>query len=248
MLISRSVDRLRDLSFRLRAKHPRALTHFIVLDMAKEGSGDRNVYLNKILKDVMEMCGQDLRIIVNNAGVNTRGLFRDISPEEVREMALVNTYPYAYLTHSLLPLLSLQKFRHTLVLTICSVISFLPSAYDAVYAGTKVFERYLFEAIRMENRGHNRIKFLSMHPQYVSTNNARLHPGGLVETTESFVRRGVFRVVSRRIYNSCGTWKHELFAFVSSGVAQIFRFTNIMQKLNEKVIHQKASVMWQKRI
>ena len=85
--------------------------------------------------------------MVNNAGVNTRGNFKDLSTEEVREMALVNTYPYTLLTKALL-----SKFeKGSMIINICSVISQGPSAYDALYAATKVFEVFTFESIRHES-------------------------------------------------------------------------------------------------
>ena len=78
---------------------------------------------------------------MNNAGVNTRGYFRDITAEEVREMVIVNTYPYTLLTSALLKSKFIKpESNKTLVLSVCSVIAFLPSAYDAVYAATKAFE------------------------------------------------------------------------------------------------------------
>jgi short-subunit dehydrogenase len=196
-LVSRSAHRLGDLEKAIARQSPLCKTRVIVMDMLSEGC-NLDFYRDRITREVIDKSGGELRVIVNNAGVNTRGLFKDISADEVREMALVNTYPYAFLTHSLLPLLKLKPHRKTLVLSICSVISFLPSSYDAIYAATKVFERFQFESIRMENRGLNEIEFLLLHPQYVSTNNARLPPGGLVESTASFVERGVLRIVGKR--------------------------------------------------
>ena len=85
--------------------------------------------------------------MVNNAGVNTRGYFKDITNEEVREMAIVNTYPYTILTKALMYKLE----KGSMIINICSVISQGPSAYDALYAATKVFEVYTFEAMRHES-------------------------------------------------------------------------------------------------
>ena len=45
----------------------------------------------------------DIGVLINNAGVNTRGLFKDVSEEDIREMALVNTYPYTFLMRGLIP-------------------------------------------------------------------------------------------------------------------------------------------------
>jgi short-subunit dehydrogenase len=125
--------------------------------------------------------------LVNNAGVNTRGYFKDLTSEQVREMALVNTYPYTLLTKALLPHLNKCSER-SLILNICSTISYGPSAYDALYAATKVFEVFTFESLRRELNASFKKKFdmLTMNPQYVSTNNARLTPGGLVDTAEKF--------------------------------------------------------------
>lgn len=85
--------------------------------------------------------------MVNNAGVNTRGYFKDITSEEVREMAIVNTYPYTILTKAIMSKLE----KGSMIINICSVISQGPSAYDALYAATKVFEVYTFEAMRHES-------------------------------------------------------------------------------------------------
>jgi uncharacterized protein len=85
--------------------------------------------------------------LVNNAGVNTRGYFKDITNEEVREMALVNTYPYTLLTKAILP----KMEKGSMIINICSVISQGPSAYDGLYAATKVFEVYTFESMRHES-------------------------------------------------------------------------------------------------
>ncbi len=104
------------------------------------------IQIEKYLAKITEKVDQ-VDILVNNAGVNTRGYFRDITTEEVREMALVNTYPYTLLTKALMA----KMKKGSMIINICSVISQGPSAYDALYAATKVFEVYTFEAIRYES-------------------------------------------------------------------------------------------------
>lgn len=47
----------------------------------------------------------DIAIVVNNAGLNTRGYFKDIPLNDLYEMTVVNVYPYTFLTHKLLPIL-----------------------------------------------------------------------------------------------------------------------------------------------
>ena len=105
----------------------------------------------------------DVGILVNNAGVNSRGYFRDLDIKDIYDMAVVNTYPYTFLTHKLLPKLKQRSHAKSLVLTICSTISISASAYDAIYASSKVFESVQFEAMRIENSKSN-IDFLIINP------------------------------------------------------------------------------------
>ncbi len=56
----------------------------------------------KIFTDVTQR-GIDIGVLINNAGVNTRGFFSQISNEDIRDMAIVNTYPYTILTRALIP-------------------------------------------------------------------------------------------------------------------------------------------------
>ena len=66
------------------------------------------------------------------------------------EMSIVNTYSYAFMAHKILPLMK-QRSKRSLLLTISSMITTSPAAYDAVYACTKIFELYQMESLRMEN-------------------------------------------------------------------------------------------------
>ena len=121
-------------------------------------------------------------------------------------MALVNTYPYNLLTKALQP-----RFKKGgLIINICSVITQGPSAYDCLYAATKVFEVYTFEAMRHESPQY---KFLTMNPHYVSTNNARLPPGGIVETPETFVH-SILGCIGKGIKVAVGTRKHEIASYL----------------------------------
>jgi NAD(P)-dependent dehydrogenase (short-subunit alcohol dehydrogenase family) len=66
--------------------------HFFSCDVSIEDQ------VEKAYQATISKLGTDIRILVNNAGVNTRGYFKDITNEEVREMAIVNTYPYTITT------------------------------------------------------------------------------------------------------------------------------------------------------
>ena len=85
-----------------------------------------------------------------------------------------------------------------------------------------------------------------MNPQYVSTNNARLHPGGLVETAESFAKVTIKAIGKTNM--TCGTWKHNVFAYVVTGLERLLRHSNWQQYMNEGIIRKKAAAMWAKRL
>ena len=92
----------------------------------------------------------DIAILVNNAGVNDRNYFKDEKIEDIMEMSVVNTYSYAFMAHKFLPLMK-KRNKRSLLLTISSIITTSPAAYDGVYACTKAFEQYQMESLRLEN-------------------------------------------------------------------------------------------------
>jgi hypothetical protein len=52
-----------------------------------------------------------------------------------------------------------------------------------------------------------------MNPQYVSTNNARLPPGGVVETPEYFVK-SMLECIGKSTKIAVGTRKHEIVSYL----------------------------------
>ncbi len=157
MLVSRNPQRLQNLEQNLTAMGIKSLS--LPIDFLDKGTS-LNTY-QKLEQDLIDKGLSNVALVVNNAGVNTRGFFRDISAEEVREMVLVNTYPYALMTRQTLT--SKVCSESTIYLSICSVIAFLPSAFDAVYAATKAFEVFQLEALRVEQQSTKR-RFLIMNP------------------------------------------------------------------------------------
>lgn len=66
-------------------------------DLSKEANN-----FDKYRKIGQELERLDIAILVNNAGVLTGGYFRDVKAEAHRDCAIVNTYPYVFLTRELL--------------------------------------------------------------------------------------------------------------------------------------------------
>lgn len=108
----------------------------ITCDFTKDG---HNIHKYKELDDHMK--NLDIAIIVNNAGVNYRSYIRDTSLEDILEMVIVNTYPYTFLTHTLISKIK-QRHQKSAIITISSNITVSPTAFDAIYACTKIFELF----------------------------------------------------------------------------------------------------------
>ena len=146
VLVSRSLDKLKDVRQRLQAINNEIETRIIVADL---GKGARDIEMYKgIAEQVTDI---DLALVINNAGVMYAGEFKEISCEKQREMTIVNTYPYVLLARALLPYLQKRGAdgRSTIV-NLASSASFFPLPYSAIYSSTKVFDRFFSEALSIE--------------------------------------------------------------------------------------------------
>lgn len=81
---------------------------------------------------------------------------------------VVNTYPYILLTSSLLPILKKRKNEHAIIVNIASSAGIYPEPYAAIYACTKVFDKYFSEALRMEqNQKGETLEVLTVCPMII---------------------------------------------------------------------------------
>jgi len=81
---------------------------------------DLNIY-----KKIQELCADiDITILINNAGVGFSGYFKETTHHQIRELALVNTYPYVLLTKALLGNLIKNKNSKTCIINLSSSASF----------------------------------------------------------------------------------------------------------------------------
>jgi short-subunit dehydrogenase len=89
----------------------------IVADLCK-------VELQKYEEIAQGLDGIDLAIVVNNAGVSFDKEFAKVKPENIREMTIVNTYPYVLMTRALLPLLKKRGDKKSCIVNLSSSASF----------------------------------------------------------------------------------------------------------------------------
>jgi short-subunit dehydrogenase len=140
VLTARRKDRLDALAARTVAEH-KVQVKVIVADLEQPDAP------NKIFAET-EADGLTIDVLVNNAGFGYYGEFGKGDPARQSAMVQVNCTAVVALTNLYLP--AMMQRRRGDILIVASTASYQPVAYLGTYAATKVFDRFLAEAIAEE--------------------------------------------------------------------------------------------------
>ncbi len=89
--------------------------------------------------------------LINDAGVNSFGAFREANAEAITRMIRLNCEALVSVTGALLP--TMLARRQGVILNVSSVAGFVPTPFMAVYGATKAFVLSYSEALRAELQG-----------------------------------------------------------------------------------------------
>lgn len=142
VLTARRADRLEALAARIRAEYS-VEVRVIPADLSLPEAPQQ-------LYDATEAAGISIDILINNAGFGYLGKFQQGTPEWDRKMVIVNCAAVVHLTHLFLP--GMIERRRGYIMMLASAASFQPIPYMSTYAATKVFDRFLGEALDAEVR------------------------------------------------------------------------------------------------
>ncbi len=143
VLVARGGERLHALAGELRDRK-RIAASVIVADLSDPASPDR------IARELVEN-GQQIDVLVNNAGFGQYGMFAKVDPVELGRLLQVNVSALTLLTRLLLPgMLSRRSGR---VLNVASTAAFQPGPLMAPYYASKAYVLSLSEALAEETRG-----------------------------------------------------------------------------------------------
>jgi short-subunit dehydrogenase len=156
------MEKLKVAEAQCKAANSKIDSRLFVADFSKDAC-NMGLY-HKLANDLTDF---DISVLVNNVGVASVGYFKDITHESIRDMAIVNTYPYVLLTCALLP--TLMKAPKSLIVNLASSASFQPGPYQGIYSCTKVFDRFYSEALQSELQSKG-VEVLTVCPMYVETN------------------------------------------------------------------------------
>jgi uncharacterized protein len=140
ILTARRRERLDALAAELAASH-HAETRIIVADLNSPDSPQ------KIFAST-EAAGIPVDILINNAGLGHYGEFYKLDPDHECSMVRVNCEAVVRLSRLFIP--RMVERRRGWMLVVASTASFQPIPYDAVYAATKVFDRFFALALAAE--------------------------------------------------------------------------------------------------
>jgi short-subunit dehydrogenase len=144
VLTARRSDRLEALAARLRSEYG-VEARVIAADLADASAPQQ-------LLSATEESGLAIDILINNAGFGYNGEFVKGDAAWQRQMVDVNCAAVVHLTRLFLP--KMIERRRGYVMIVASTAAYQPVAYLATYAATKVFDRFLAEALAHEVAGY----------------------------------------------------------------------------------------------
>ena len=186
ILTARRRERLDQLATELTAQF-HTETRIIVADL-NSPTAPQQIY------DATEGAGIPVDILINNAGLGHYGEFYKLDPEHEYSMVRVNCEAVVRLSRLFIPRM-VERHRGWM-LVVASTASFQPIPYDAVYAATKVFDRFFALALAAEVERFG-IRITALCPGTTETEFFDISGGGGVfrrfgmQSAEDVARRAV---------------------------------------------------------
>jgi NAD(P)-dependent dehydrogenase (short-subunit alcohol dehydrogenase family) len=132
---------------------------FLDLDVARDSS------VTAAVGRVVERFGR-IDVLVNNAGMGAIGAVEETTVAQAQEIFNVNVFGVMRMVKEVLPHMRAQGRGR--IITVSSVVGFLPSPYMAAYAASKHAIEGYSESLDHEIRGYG-VRALLVEPAYTST-------------------------------------------------------------------------------
>lgn len=136
-VIARSENKLKELA----EQHPQLNVRVLPLDLSDTKSFQK---LDEVLKEQ----NPDIRVLINNAGYDKPGLFREMSHKDIISLINLNAMGTTMISRCCLPYMHEGSYQ---IIT-GSIGSFAPLPWRAVYSASKAYVRFLTRALHEEER------------------------------------------------------------------------------------------------
>lgn len=143
ILVARSKDKLEALAQELTSAHNISV-RVIVTDLSVAGSAQD-------IAAQIDRTATPVTLLINNAGVGTRGPFSKSDLKDQQGMVQLNMESLMTLTHLILPGMIERKSGR--ILNVASIAAFLPGPFMAVYYASKAFVESFSLALSNELKG-----------------------------------------------------------------------------------------------
>lgn len=161
ILVARREDRLTALSDELKEKY-KIDTLVVPLDLSNEG------FLPKLANAVGN---REVGIFINNAGYGSTGEFVDNDPQFEANMVRLNCVAPTILTHHFVR--PMKERGKGAIIFLGSIAAFQPTPMMTTYSATKVFNRYMGDALWYELKKYG-IDVLTLNPGGTNTEFQRI--------------------------------------------------------------------------
>lgn len=139
VLVARREDRLEELAKEL------GNARIVAIDLSKADAAAR------LMADI-EAAGEEVELLVNNAGFGVIGRFAKADPKRLREMVDLNVGTLMDLCRAVAP--SMIERKSGGIINVASTAAFQPGPNMAVYFATKAFVLSFSEALHEELKGY----------------------------------------------------------------------------------------------
>ena len=234
ILVSRNIEKLKNVSDELKKKYINLKTILIEFDFSKKFSikDYENYFVNN--NDIKNL---DISILINNIGISQRELFSNYTLEFIMDTININI-----VSQSLLTKIFINKFlnrnKKCAIISMSSYSATLPLILSSIYCASKIYDDYLIRAIAEENKGKN-IDFLSVRPQYVNTPSRAEHKKEFKAISTEECVTGIFQDLGYETVTN-GYWSHcikgVIFDIFGMKIKNFFRYIGNKEKFKNKNI------------
>jgi short-subunit dehydrogenase len=115
---------------------------------------------------VERRCAQGIDVLVNNAGLGTKGDFHEVDLAHEEHMLRVNVRAVMRLTHAALP--SMVSRGQGAIVNVSSVAGFAPGARAVTYSASKAYVTNFSESLHLQYSGQG-VRVLALCPGFTRT-------------------------------------------------------------------------------
>jgi len=154
VLVARDQSRLQSAAVQLRSYGVRV--EVLVADLATDEGCAR----------VEWRCGEGVDVLVNNAGLGTKGDFHEVDREAEEHLLRLNIRAVMRLTHAALP--TMVERGTGAIVNVSSVAGFAPGTRSATYSASKAWVTNFSESLHLQYSGQG-VKVLALAPGFTRT-------------------------------------------------------------------------------